>query len=67
MGPTRFLISEAIVKNACSTLVDVLADVSRKGIPGVTGMIFGLIEKRLMIRMFVLIMIDILVRHWSVS
>lgn len=33
MGPTRFLISEAIVKNACSTFVDVLADVSRKGIP----------------------------------
>lgn len=33
MGPTRFLISAAMVKNACSTLVDVLADVSRKGIP----------------------------------
>jgi len=32
-GPTRFLISAAIVMNACSTLVAFLADVSRKGMP----------------------------------
>lgn len=33
IGPTRFFISAAIVKNACSTFVDVLADVSRNWIP----------------------------------
>lgn len=32
-GPTRFLISAAIVIKACSTLVAFLADVSRNGIP----------------------------------
>lgn len=32
-GPTRFLISAAIVMNACSTLVAFLADVSRNGMP----------------------------------
>lgn len=32
-GPTRFLISAAIVMKACSTLVAFLADVSRNGIP----------------------------------
>lgn len=32
-GPTRFLISAAIVMNACSTLVAFFADVSRNGIP----------------------------------
>lgn len=32
-GPTRFLISAAMVINACSTLVAFLADVSRNGIP----------------------------------
>ena len=32
-GPTRFLISAAIVINACSTFVAFLADVSRKGMP----------------------------------
>lgn len=30
-GPTRFLISEAIVMNACSTLVAFFADVSKNG------------------------------------
>lgn len=32
-GPTRFLISAAMVMNACSTLVAFFADVSRKGMP----------------------------------
>lgn len=32
-GPMRFLISAAIVRKACSTLVADLADVSRNGIP----------------------------------
>lgn len=32
-GPTRFLISAAIVMNACSTFVAFLADVSRNGMP----------------------------------
>ena len=32
IGPMRFLISADIVKNACSTFVDDLADVSRNGI-----------------------------------
>lgn len=32
-GPTRFLISAAIVMNACSTLVAFFADVSRNGMP----------------------------------
>ena len=32
-GPMRLLISEAIVRNACSTLVADLAEVSRNGMP----------------------------------
>jgi hypothetical protein len=32
-GPTRFLISAAMVMKACSTLVAFLADVSRNGMP----------------------------------
>lgn len=32
-GPTLFLISAAIVMNACSTFVAFLADVSKNGIP----------------------------------
>jgi hypothetical protein len=32
-GPTRFLISAAIVMKACSTFVAFFADVSRNGIP----------------------------------
>lgn len=32
-GPTRFLISAAMVMNACSTLVAFFADVSRNGMP----------------------------------
>lgn len=32
-GPMRFLISAAMVMNACSTLVAFLALVSRKGMP----------------------------------
>lgn len=32
-GPIRFLISAAMVMNACSTFVAFLADVSRKGMP----------------------------------
>ena len=32
-GPTLFLISAAMVMNACSTLVAFLAEVSKKGMP----------------------------------
>jgi hypothetical protein len=32
-GPTRALISEAIVMKACSTFVEFLAEVSKNGIP----------------------------------
>jgi hypothetical protein len=40
-GPTRFLISAAIVIKACSTLVAFLADVSRNGIPSWLAYSYG--------------------------
>jgi hypothetical protein len=44
VGPMRDLISEAMVRKACSTLVAFLALVSRKGMPSESANSYGAVR-----------------------